>query len=525
MKTFLGQAAPWLFALLLLALSLPFLDRPGIYNDEALFGNATFPPYTVVYSAQAFKTRMPLMVMTYVGTLKAYLARLIFLWAEPSTVNIRILPVLLGALTVALFFLGLRRLWGARVAGLGALLLATDATFIMTTRYDWGPVALQHLLLVGGVVSLVRFVATVELWALASGFFCFGLGLWDKALFVWSLAAVTPAALLVAWPTVRRMVTVKHCAVALLGFGLGAYPLLRYNVSHNWVTFRGNTVWSTANLPGKVNGLKRALEGSALFGWIARDPEPGERVAATPAEQFSVALSRKLGEPQKSPFVWLFAAMLPLSLFYLRSPVARPLLFAWIAFAVTWVLMLFNRDTGASAHHVVLLWPWPHLIVALIVSRWGRAGIVLVILTALSGIAVTNQYYSQLIRYGGGHGWTDAMGPLAQHPALSRAGQVYVLDWGIANSLHLLQRGQAKLGYLDQATIAPAAPAVEALIQRPDVVFLRYTPGNEFIPGTGEALDQFAAARGIPHATVSRIADSNGRAIFEIFRYHVAPGR
>ncbi|MCX6591574.1 MAG: hypothetical protein NTZ56_08625, partial [Acidobacteria bacterium] len=377
----------------------------------------------------------------------------------------------------------------------------------------------------GGAVALVRFVETAERWALALGFCCFGLGMWDKALFIWTLAAMTLATLTVAWPTVRRVLTVKHCAVALLGFGLGAYPLLRYNISHHWVTFRGNTVWSTADLPGKVHGLKRALEGSALFGWIVRDPEPGERAPVTAVERFSVALSRQLGEPQRSPFVWLFAAMLPLSLFYLRSPVGRTLIFAWIAFAVTWALMLFNRDTGASAHHVVLLWPWPHLIVALITSRWGRAGVAVVALTALSGIAVTNQYYSQLVRYGGGHGWSDAMTGLAAHPALWQAEQAYALDWGMTESLHLLQRGQVKLGYLDQATIAQAAPAVEELIRQPKLVFIRYTPGNEFLAGASEALDQFAAARGIQHATVDRIADSNGRAIFEIFRYRVAPGR
>jgi hypothetical protein len=109
---------------------------------------------------------------------------------------------------------------------------------------------------------------------LAAGFFCFGLGLWDKALFIWSLAALGVAMLVTAWPTVRRLVTWRHAAVALVAFGLGAYPLLRYNISRQWATFRGNTVWSTADLPGKVNGLRRALDGSALFGWLAREAEP-----------------------------------------------------------------------------------------------------------------------------------------------------------------------------------------------------------------------------------------------------------
>jgi 4-amino-4-deoxy-L-arabinose transferase-like glycosyltransferase len=515
----LGRAAPWLCALLFFALAMPFLDRPGIYNDEALFGNATFAPYTVVYSAQAFKAEMPLMLMTYVGTLKAYLAKFIFLWADPSAANIRLLPVLLGAVTVAVFFMAVRRLLGERAAWLATLLLATDTTFIITTRYDWGPVALQHLLLVAGVAALVRFVQQGELWALAAGFFCFGLGLWDKALFIWSLAALGVAMLVTAWPTVRRLVTWRHAAVALVAFGLGAYPLLRYNISRQWATFRGNTVWSTADLPGKVNGLRRALDGSALFGWLAREAEPGERPPAGRAEAASIALSRQLGEPQRGLFLWLFLLMLPASFFFWRTPVARVLLFCWIAFAITWILMLFNRDTGASVHHVVLLWPWPQVIAAVVCSRWGRAGMGLVMVVALSGVAVTNQYYSQLIRYGGGHGWSDAVSGLAQHSALRQAGQVYALDWGMIESLHLLQRGTVKLGYLDQPAIQQAAAAVEGLIHRPDVVFVRYTPGNEFIAGVPEALDGFAAARGARHFVLATVPDSNGRPIFEIFRY------
>jgi hypothetical protein len=108
---------------------------------------------------------------------------------------------------------------------------------------------------------------------------------------------------------------------------------------------------------------------------------------------------------------------------------------------------------------------------------------------------------------------------LAQHSALRQAGQVYALDWGMIESLHLLQRGTVKLGYLDQPAIQQAAAAVEGLIHRPDVVFVRYTPGNEFIAGVPEALDGFAAARGARHFVLATVPDSNGRPIFEIFRY------
>ena len=44
-----------------------------------------------------------------------------------------------------------------RAALFGTALLATDASYLLTVRWDWGPVALQHLCLIGGVLAIVRF--------------------------------------------------------------------------------------------------------------------------------------------------------------------------------------------------------------------------------------------------------------------------------------------------------------------------------------------------------------------------------
>ena len=37
-----------------------------------------------------------------------------------------------------------------------------DSLYLLTTVFDWGPVALQHLLTVGGILLLVGFYQTGE---------------------------------------------------------------------------------------------------------------------------------------------------------------------------------------------------------------------------------------------------------------------------------------------------------------------------------------------------------------------------
>ena len=118
----------------------------------------------------------------------------------------RIPVLMLGCLTLALFFFLARRLAGPRVAVVACSLLAADTTYLLTTCFDWGPVVLQRLLGVAGVLCLVRFYDTSSRLSLGAGFFLFGLGLWDTALFGWTLIGLAVACLLI-----------------------GAYPLARYN--------------------------------------------------------------------------------------------------------------------------------------------------------------------------------------------------------------------------------------------------------------------------------------------------------
>ena len=66
---------------------------------------------------------------------------------------------------------------------------------LITVVFDWGPVALQHLFMIGGSLLLVRFYQQRETGPWVPGSCFFGLVLWDKALAVWMLSGMGLAAI------------------------------------------------------------------------------------------------------------------------------------------------------------------------------------------------------------------------------------------------------------------------------------------------------------------------------------------
>src|SRR5689334_19100167 len=89
-----------LFCLLFVIVGAPWIDKPGIQTDEALFAAGIYPPFLHPFVIRIFKHDYPMMVMTYVGTVKSAIWAAIFKVWPPSPASVRIPAVLLGALSV-----------------------------------------------------------------------------------------------------------------------------------------------------------------------------------------------------------------------------------------------------------------------------------------------------------------------------------------------------------------------------------------------------------------------------------------
>jgi len=506
-----------------------FIPRLGVENDEAVFANSLFRDDAAYYQIG----RLPLMVTSYAGTLKTWIYAPIFRLFGTGPRALREPTLIAAALAVWLFFLLLRRVAGMRAAVLGAWLLAVDSDYLLTSVYDWGPVALQHLLLVGGVLLAIRFAQTRGLGALAGAFFLMGLAMWEKALAVWLLSGVAFAAAVVYGRRLLRLFTWRRAAVAALGFCLGALPLIVFNAHSNLETFRKNAVQDTIPVSAKAAYLLTAAKGGALFGYFTPDDwqTPSPRRPVSVLEKASAFVSRAAGHPRRSGLLFLVAAAL-LAAPFAGQRAIRAILFCAIVFAVAWTEMAVNANTGGSIHHTILLWPLPQAIVAISLSaasfrlgRWGLPALAVAVAVPLcAGALVTNEYRAEMARNGGTAGWTPALFSLTNYMESHPAEYIFCMDWGIHNTLLLASRGGLKL-YIgtdpvrtDRIPNADDMRDIRWMAERPDAEFIGHTPENEFFRGANERFVAAAAQIGYRKAPVGAVSDGFGRKIFEVYR-------
>jgi len=411
-------------------------------------------------------------------------------------------------------------------------MLAVDSMYLATSSFDWGPVALQHLLLAGGSLLVIRFFQERRPWLLFWGFFLLGLMLWDKALAIWMLTGLGVASILVFPRQIFGAITARRAAAALLGFVLGASPLLLYNARNHWVTFRSNYHRDTVPILDKAVFLKNASDGSGLFGWMPAEEfqTPVPHPPAGSLQTFSAAISAVAGHPRHHLLLYAFALAL-LAAPFARGIALRILAFSLIATAVAWFQMAITANTGMSLHHTILLWPLPQLAIAVSLAsasrRLGRAAIpalgTALAVALLSGALVINEYYITMVRYGGAVSWNTAIYPLTAYLKTLPASKVVCMDWGIAEPLQLLGRGKLPLAWADDALShaelsADDREALKATISDPGNVYVAHTAGFEFFPGRSPRLVKFAEESGYRREMLRVVNDGYGRDFFEVYR-------
>jgi hypothetical protein len=513
------------------------LPYAGIQMDEALFAGPYYQPASREFRLRLFHHDIPLMVMTYIGTLKTLLYwplmavfRSDFL-AHPSWAAwvFRLPTVLAGALTVYILFYLTERSAGRRTAVVAALLLASDPTFLLTNTFDWGPVAFEHLLVVTGCFFLVKYAQDRAERDLPLGFFFLGLALWNKAIFVWALAGLICAVVTVFGRELLQMATRRHLALAAAGFLLGSLPFAIYNAHRRGETFRTNGHLEPRAAPAKFIHFRSALGGYGLYGYIVSEeytdnPKPPVSLRGRAA----VFIRDHLGEHRGGGMEYAALLALVAVPLWWRSRAAR---FALVFTAVAWFFMASTRDAGASLHHTVLLWPFPQLFVAVAIAslRWKWVVAAICLLLVAGNLLVVNQYIAQFERNGAENVYTDAIYPLSA--ALSEVpGQtVYMLDWGIQFPLDVLHNGHLKMrsGHDAFMTDSPSdwdKGEAARLFADPNALFIAHVDKRENFAGVHRRFLEAATAAGCREKNIRTIPDSNGRPVFEVFQL-ACPGR
>lgn len=501
--------------------------------DEALFVSAIVAPDEIEYNFEFFGHKVPIMLMTYLGTLKAWLyAPLLALINEPSRMLLRAPMLCLAGISVGLFYLLLRRMIVQKwVALLGALLLATDASYLLTSVYDWGPVAIQHVLFIGAMYAVVRYVQDGSRWWLFSASLGAGLAMWDKALFIWVLAGMG-AALLAVFPRHMWQLMKDRRALGAIAGGLvlGALPLIQYNTFHGFDTFgSSNTQMGlTRELAvQKIVLLDRTLDGAGLFGYLARGYAANKELAGQGWEKIPVAVSRWIKGPERSYQVLLFAVVafaLPLVLF---GPYGRLALLFALGGALTYLPMFLSKEAGGSTHHVILLYPIPQVLTSLVLAelirRLPRRGLTIAAAVALaacgSNLAVTNHYLACLIRYGPSVLWTDANFALAVELGKEPGYHIFAADWGISQPVKYFAKGRISFNDFPEflADEGRQEHFVQEALADPKAIVVTHAEGAEAYPGSRQRLFDRTAQLGYRPELRKVIHDRYDVPIFEIY--------
>ncbi|HXW01176.1 MAG TPA: glycosyltransferase family 39 protein, partial [Anaerolineae bacterium] len=424
----------WLYllggiVLLYAALSLYQVNLPGLHYDEAFEA----VPALQLWQRQpvtAFRNSgltlggqtFPLMTQDYIGAINTYAAIPFIAMLGPAPAALRVMSILLGAITLGLTYLLTGQLSGSRRAGLmAALLLAVDPTFIFWNRQGIFVTAVTAAIgLAATLCWLRRWQGGSAVWTLA-GAFLFGLGIYAKLLFVWLIIALIGAVVLINLPDLIRRSTSQprfsnpegiinsakfgpaEILGALLAFLAGCWPLLVYNIQ------TGGTFLSLSqNAATSYYGVNNLALGPNLL----------ERL-----KQFTILLNGShlwyLGQAVSNPIpVLIFGA---LALVILIKAAWQPtftsehqlnhftplqkVLFPFLVIALV-TLASIGTVSALWITHFAILMPWPAIAVAVGVWFVGRGP------EASNKVAGSNKYHA--LR-------TSAQPPLGTHHASVRS--------------------------------------------------------------------------------------------------------
>jgi len=503
-------------------LLIPYL---GIQEDEAIFAIGLFQPDMAVGRFTVWPTHIvaPSMLMSYVGALKSWIyAPLLYLF-KPSAYLMRIPVLLMGAATIYLLYEFVRRTCGRRAAFLAAALLATDTTYLLMTCFDWGPAAIQHLLLVSGALLFWRFAGERRSGYLYASSFLFGLAVWDKAVFIWMLGGLGIGVAAVYLKPLLRTLRLAAVVIAAFAFLVGALPFVLYNARNHWEAFQRPWV-ALRELPARAQILQSTLDGSALLGTLVRVEDAQSPVAPTRVESLARFIDAKAGGLSRNPMAWLLAASLALLPFQASRIAVAGLLSLILAYA----FMLISNGGGA-AHHVVLLWPLPHFVVAAVWSRaLSRAPRSLVAVLAgsicLLNILTTNHYLARASLGGSGLVWTDASWKLPGALGDTAGQTILATDWGIMGPLVTISKARFPIYAISDLLTADSLNAdqqtlLSNAIAAPSYLFVAHAEGSEVFAGVNARLQTFAQQHGYRKAIMRSVYDRHGRPIFEVFRF------
>ncbi len=314
----------------LLRLTLAARGWPILNSDEATMG--------LMGSDILLRGSHPIFfyAQDYMGAFQAYLAAIVYALPGPTPIALRVTTTVEFIAFLLVIYALARAVWSRSVALVSMAILALGPEWALLRELRAGAAA-QETLLFGALVVWLTFLrlgaphGRRRALALDAGIgLAVGLGLWSDFLFLPYVAAAALALGWLAWRDVRGGAlraahALGEAALGIVGFGVGATPLIWANIGSHGQTLRAVVALSQAHngaaspglgerlhlFAGQLGatllvGLPQALGSGTVCPGCAVWPQQGVTISAGQLAQ-DLALAAAL--PLLAVVLWLWTAL------------------------------------------------------------------------------------------------------------------------------------------------------------------------------------------------------------------------
>lgn len=508
------------------------IEIPGLQYDEVLFVNAALGGIDDSFIHKRVG-RVPIMLMPYLGALKAYLYFPIFKLLGVSPQTIRIPTIILSSLTLWIAFLFSRKVLEPWSAAGFTWLMATDPVFIFSSKLDWGPAALMlffKMLALYFFFSLVKTSNVASWWGLVFTLF---LGLYDKLNFIWFAAALVVGGF-VFYPKTWLELHRRNWKLFLLPvmISAGSAVLLLGRPLIESIALKGTGVEWPDKL-WQVRGLyEGTMNGRAIYELLMASHCP----VSTYANYFWVAALIVVGIGT----VLLAIPRVKSEAGKSQSDILRASLFIVLIGILITVQVILTPHAGGP-HHALMVYPLHHfliaaagLLLATTLNRFVRnAGTLLVagILSILvwSQLATVNEYWKAFAQQRSfDTDWSPEIYRLADYlnHNVNQVDSIISADWGFHTQLMALGHPQSRTKYLELWTIFNDLHEKDAqykrwvhetFFEKKRLFVLLRAHGLSELRNVRQNFSSFASEFSMHTELVRRFEDAADRRLYEVF--------
>jgi 4-amino-4-deoxy-L-arabinose transferase-like glycosyltransferase len=521
--------------------SLLYLDRPGLYYDETFFVNVALGNEDgsfIDLEVPIGRYRIPVMLMPYIGALKSYFYFPIFKLFGTSPATVRLPPIFLAFLTFALIYFVVRNSLSSKIAWATILLFATDPTFIYTNKLDLGPIAFMMLFKMLSLHLLFHWLKTQKSAYLYWAALVIGLAIFDKVVFLWYVAAVTISFLLFFWPQFRTTLNWKKLVVCFVLIFPFLVPSIVSNVRSSWNIFNQRKVLNTSIVQTFEHRrvlFNDTMNGTAVYEWINFDffRSNPSTIESTPSEKSVEKLDQLLRRFPLQYTLMAFATLLTVflvPLFAILGWFANPrhVLF-YFSLMVLITVFIYITDMATGPHHVLMLYPFPHILIASLIFAGKPKKHFLIsfirticlIVLVIANLAVDARYITSFAIKGGAGAWSDAIYRLAEYAESQKNKTFLLMDWGFSNPLLVLNRKriikeEAAFDFKNIPTEEEKLSAFKPYFDTPNALFVFFVPKYESQPSLSY-FKQAAEKMGHEYKLSKSIEQGDGTPVYLIY--------